>query len=247
MSWFEDWFNSPLYEKLYSNRDFSEAEVVADLIEKELPVSKYSEILDLGCGRGRHSITLAKRGYKVIGIDLSKKAIEKAKVEANKERLKNVEFIVRDMRNPAPRLFDAIVNLFTTFGYFIDDQENENIIYSAAKMLKSDGILFLDYLNPTYVESSLIPSESGVYEDLYYQITRKIEQNMVYKTIQFSGQSIDEPVSYTERVKLYDLDWFAGVFQKYGFKLIETYGSYKGDPFESDSERMIMMAEFSGS
>jgi len=79
MSWFEEWFDSPLYEKLYANRNSDEAERLADLIEKEIPVKKYSTVLDLGCGRGRHSIALATRGYDVTGVDLSEEALAKAR------------------------------------------------------------------------------------------------------------------------------------------------------------------------
>lgn len=243
MSWFEEWFDSPLYEKLYSNRDVSEAAVVANLVEKELPVSKYPDILDLGCGRGRHSVTLAKRGYNVTGIDLSKKAIQKARNAAEKENLKNIHFQIRDMRNPFPQLFDGIVNLFTTFGYFLEDKENKKILSSTASMLKPDGILFLDYLNPSYVRKNLVPAESGSYEDMSYQITRDIKDNMVYKTIQFSGGKLKKPITYTERVKLYDLEWFLEAFQEVGYELQKTYGNYTGKPHTGDSERMILIAK----
>ncbi|PKD43629.1 class I SAM-dependent methyltransferase [Rhodohalobacter barkolensis] len=243
MSWFEDWFDSPLYEKLYSKRDEKEASRIADLIEKEIPVSDYKNILDLGCGRGRNSLALAKRGYHVTGIDLSKKAIQKAKSNAKEKNLKNVDFYIRDMRDPIPKQFDAIVNLFTTFGYFLEDEENKRILRTTAKNLRKDGILFIDYLNPEYVEKNLVPSESGVYENLAYQVTRKIEDEMVFKSIQFKGESLDKPVKYIERVKLYDLDWFKSELNRSGYEITKTYGDYEGGVFQSDSPRMIMIAK----
>lgn len=243
MSWFEDWFDSPLYEKLYSNRDDKDAATLADLIEEVIPVSEYPNILDLGCGRGRHSITLAQRGYQVTGIDLSKKAIKKAKRIAGKQNLENVEFFVRDMRDPLPKQFDAIVNLFTTFGYFLEDEENRKVLINTKKMLAQGGVLFIDYLNPKYVEKNLVPSESGIYENLTYNITRKIKDGMVFKTIQFSDDSLEKPVKYRERVKLYGLEWFRDVLGDSGFKIVETYGNYEGAPFLSESPRMIIVAK----
>ena len=243
MSWFEEWFDSPLYEKLYSNRDEKDAASLAELIEEVIPVSDYRNILDLGCGRGRHSITLAQRGYQVTGIDLSKKAIQKAKRIARQKNLDNVEFFVRDMRAPLPKQFDAIVNLFTTFGYFLEDEENRRVLVNTQKMLKKGGILFLDYLNPHYVEKNLVPSESGMYENLTYNITRKINDGMVFKTIQFSDDSLDKPVKYRERVKLYDLEWFRDVLTESGYDIIETYGNYEGSPFLVESSRMIIVAK----
>ncbi len=67
MNWFEEWFDSPLYEKLYSNRDEEEARRLIEFLEQTLSLNNCTSILDLGCGRGRHSITLARRGYKVKG------------------------------------------------------------------------------------------------------------------------------------------------------------------------------------
>lgn len=242
MSWFEDWFNSPLYEKLYADRDENEASLLADLIEKEIPKDRYKNILDLGCGRGRHSITLAQRGYTVTGTDLSEKAIEKAGRIADELNLTNVEFHIRDMRNSLPDTFDAIVNLFTTFGYFLKDEENSRVLQSAFEMLKPKGIFILDYLNATYVKKNLVPSESGTYGDYHYRITRHIEDRMVFKTIGFSGPTLEKPVTYQERVKLYTLEWFREQFTQNGFKLIKTYGNYHGEPFQPDSKRLLMIA-----
>ena len=243
MSWFEEWFDSPLYEKLYSNRDEKEAASLADLIEEVIPVSDYQNILDLGCGRGRHSITLAERGYQVTGIDLSEKVIEKAKNIAKQKELQNVEFLVRDMRDPIPKQFNAVVNLFTTFGYFLEDEENRRVLRNTPKMLVKGGVLFIDYLNPHYVEKNFMPSESGIYENLIYNVTRKIKDGMVFKTVQFSGESLDKPVKYIERVKLYGLEWFKEVLGECGFKIIETYGNYNGAQFLSESPRMIIVAK----
>lgn len=243
MSWFEEWFDSPLYEKLYSNRNESEAAMLADRIETEIPLPRYREVLDLGCGRGRHSLTLAERGYSVTGIDLSPSAIEKATLLANERGLTDVQFEVRDMREPLDRKFDAVVNLFTTFGYFLDDDENRSVIGSVSSMLKPDGIFIMDYLNPDHVKRNLVDSEEGEYGVYSYRIKRKIEEQMVFKTIRFEGGDLEEPVVYQERVKLYDLKWFKTVHQKYGLTLQKTMGDYSGSDFmDSESPRMVMIS-----
>lgn len=152
MDWFEDWFDSTLYEKLYANRDQKEAQQLINLLEETIPLQPHSKILDLGCGRGRHSISLARKGYHVKGIDLSERAIESAQEKAEGEGLEHVYFQVRDMRNPLPETFDAILNLFTTFGYFLDDNENTRVLDSVVRMLGMNGTFVLDYLNPSYVK-----------------------------------------------------------------------------------------------
>jgi len=243
MSWFEDWFDSPLYEKLYADRDDKEANLLANLIEKELPVDQYPKILDLGCGRGRHSITLARRGYAVTGIDLSTQAVKKAREKASAQGMENLEFHIGDMRESLPFRFDAVLNLFTTFGYFLDDSENAKVLHSVNKMLQMGGVLLIDYLNAQHVENNLVLNESGSYTGITYQVERYIKNGMVFKKIRFSNGNLTEPIEYQERVKLYDLDWFIVHLNQAGFSLEKTYGDYNGNPFrKSESNRLLMIA-----
>jgi 2-polyprenyl-3-methyl-5-hydroxy-6-metoxy-1,4-benzoquinol methylase len=163
MSWFENWFGTPLYEKVYADRNEEEAEMLANLIQEVVPVADYPALLDLGCGRGRHSIALAERGYRVTGLDLSDESIRKARKKAAEKGLDDIEFMKGDMRKPLDGTFDVIVNLFTTFGYFLEDKENLRVIQSAGKMLRKEGILMIDFLNASYVRSNLVQEETGSY------------------------------------------------------------------------------------
>ncbi|MEX0662742.1 MAG: class I SAM-dependent methyltransferase [Balneolaceae bacterium] len=244
MRWFEEWFDSPLYEKLYINRNESEAEDLARLIEKIIPRETYPKVLDLGCGRGRHSLTLAEKGYGVMGIDLSPQAIAKATKKAEKRGLKNVQFKEQDMRIPLDDTFDAVVNLFTTFGYFLEDSENIKVLRSVHSMLRPKGRFMIDFLNTNLVEKNLVRRESGRYENLYFDIERFIEDEMVYKKITFSGDDLEEAVYYQERVKLYDLNWFKQKFDECGFSLKNGWGNYLGEEFNPEkSPRLILLAE----
>lgn len=244
MSWFEEWFDSPLYEFLYAYRNEEEAMKLADLIEREIPVEKYKNVVDVGCGRGRHSITLAERGYNVTGFDLSPQAIKKAKRIAADRGLQNIEFRVQDMRNPLPQRFDAALNLFTTFGYFQDTKENVKVLESVNRMLKSNGFFLIDYMNAIKVEQNLVPEESGTHKGIDYSINRYIENGCVYKVIRFSGDEIKTPKEYTERVKLFDKDWFINQLNESGFWPLHVWGNYEGDSFdENNSPRLIILSE----
>lgn len=244
MSWFEEWFDSPLYEKLYANRDEGEAELLAVLIEKEVPPSSFPQVLDLGCGRGRHSFALAERGYSVTGIDLSPEAIKKARNTARNRGYDEITFKVRDMRDPLSETFDAIFNLFTTFGYFLEDSENLKVLKASDRMLKPGGRLMIDFLNAVKVGQTLVPEENGTYGELSYDIRRFIKNDMVHKEITFSGGSLKKPETYLERVKLYDEKWFRSAFEKCGFTLRNSWGNYDGSAFnENSSPRLILLAE----
>jgi len=244
MSWFEEWFNSPLYEVLYANRNEAEARKLADLVEEKIPHENYPKIVDVGCGRGRHSITLAERGYRTTGIDLSSKAIKKAERIAAERELQHVQFLVQDMRQPLSLRFDAALNLFTTFGYFLEDEENERVLQSVNSMLKKNGLFLIDYFNSKKVENELVPKEKGSHKGVDYTISRYIDNGCVYKNIRFSGDRVDSPKEYNERVKLYDREWFEDVMGRSGFSTREVMGNDSGDPFDkSTSPRLIILAE----
>lgn len=244
MSWFEEWFDSPLYEFLYADRNEEEANKLADLIEREIPVSAYNKVVDVGCGRGRHSITLAQRGYKVTGFDLSPKAIKKAKRKAAERGLQNIDFRVQDMRIPLSERFDAAVNLFTTFGYFLDTKENVKVLENINRMLKPSGCFLIDYMNSDKVKRNLVPEESGTHRGIDYSIRRYIENGCVYKEVRFSGDEITSPKEFTERVQLFNKNWFITNLQESGFRPLHVWGNYEGGPFdERNSPRLIILSE----
>lgn len=247
MNWFEEWFDSPLYEKLYVNRDEKEADRLVQLLEKSLPLQECSKILDLGCGRGRHSINLNKRGYKVTGIDLSEQAIAKARQKAEDMGLENIRFEVRDMRNPLPETFDAVVNLFTTFGYFKSDEENASVLDSVTEMLEPGGIFVLDYLNAPKVRETYRPSDEGEFQGIQYDIRRYISNNSIIKEIEFSGDQVGGSKKYAERVKLYDLPWFKEEMAKRKLEIDQVYGNYEGDDYDPEqSSRLLIISHLEG-
>lgn len=244
MDWFEEWFDSPLYEKLYANRDEKEAERLVQFLEDTLPLEKCSRILDLGCGRGRHSINLNRKGYEVTGIDLSERAIATAREKAESMGLEHIRFEVRDMRDPLPETFDAVVNLFTTFGYFKSDEENASVLESVRQMLKPEGIFVLDYLNAEKVKKQYEPANRGEFHGISYEIQRYLSNNSIIKEIEFSGDKIDGKKQYAERVKLYGLDWFEREMGKRNMEIREVYGDYRGNDFDSEeSPRLLMISQ----
>ena len=134
--WFDEWFNSPFYHILYKNRDDSEAQSFIQNLSQHLDFQQKHKILDLACGKGRHSIYLNKLGFDTVGVDLSEESIHFAKQFEN-ERLK---FVKHDMRNVfRAETFDYVLNMFTSFGYFATEAENLTAISATAKSLKKEG------------------------------------------------------------------------------------------------------------
>ena len=238
MSWFESWFDTKYYHILYKHRDFQEAKKFIFKVVDYLKLSKDAKLLDLACGKGRHSLELNNLGFSVIGIDLSEQSIQFAKTYEN-ERL---NFYVGDMRKAHfENTFNAIFNLFTSFGYFETEQENYSVFDAVFIQLKKDGIFIFDYLNEKLVKNQLVEYEEKIIDSITFKISKRIENDMVIKEIQFE----DEGKSYQffEKVKLFSFENITSQLKNKGFEVISTFGTYNLDNYSENSPRMIIIAK----
>jgi SAM-dependent methyltransferase len=246
MAWYEDWFDSAAYELVYEERDEEEAEKLADLIERAARPEPGASILDVGTGRGRHARVLARRGYRVTGLDLSAHAVAVAQARAEAEGLlpRQVTFVQGDMRAlPFRARFDGVVNLFTSFGYFEDDADHERAIEALAGALRPGGWLVQDFLNAPYVRAHLVPADEKTVEGVRVRQERWVEGAYVHKRITLTPESGGEPQVYTERVHLLTLDDFTRMYERAGLRLVGTFGDYDGGPHTPGSPRLILHAE----
>jgi len=236
-TWFEDWFNSPYYHILYKNRDETEAKRFIDNISLSLDIKNNAKILDLGCGRGRHAIYLSQKGFDVIGIDISPLNIRYAKKFKNDRLL----FNVHDMQKPfKTNYFDYIMNLFTSFGYFEKDEENYLTISSAAKSLKPNGHLIIDFMNAKKVIDNLVEDETKNISGLQFEIHRFFENEFIVKQIKIVDRS--KKYFFQERVKALTIKEFKKYFDASGFKIINLFGDYTLSKFdEKRSDRLILI------
>jgi SAM-dependent methyltransferase len=244
MEWFEEWFDSPLYEKLYSERDDEEAYLLVDLITGLIDPEESPDLLDLACGRGRHSMELARRGFRVTGLDLSERAIQVAREKAQKMPVNKPVFETGDMRNQLDSRFNVIVNLFTSFGYFSDDQDSKKILQNVNGMLLNGGWFVQDYLNPQWIRSNLLSEEKGTLDHIGYQITRKIQDGFVVKMMAFTDSRTGNTATFSERVRLYDMQWFRRAYADASLNTRAVYGNYNGESFdELRSPRIILFSK----
>jgi SAM-dependent methyltransferase len=137
--------------------------------------------------------------------------------------------------------FDIVLNLFTSFGYFDNLADNRKILAAIHKALVPNGLLVLDYLNPTLTKKQLVAAETPKVGDLQFDITRKIEGGFVVKTIEVQKEGKTE--KFREKVRLFDREDFQEFFQAEGFRLEAIWGDYHGTPFAPEtSPRMLLFA-----
>ena len=241
--WFESWFGSPYYHILYEQRDDDEAEAFADALLRYLEPAQGSRMLDIACGEGRLSRSLAARGYDVTGIDLSHASISLAQqAEAQRGEASNLHFFVHDMRMPFYiNYFDVAFNFFTSFGYFAKPRDHKMAARAFAAALKPGGFLVVDYLNRETVLAGLVPEEDVERGGIHFSIRRRYDGTHFIKEIRFTDRQ-GHPQHYTERVAAFGLADFLQLFRKLKLGLVNTFGDYKLQPFEPDkSPRLVMV------
>ncbi|MEC8090741.1 MAG: class I SAM-dependent methyltransferase [Bacteroidota bacterium] len=239
--WFASWFESSYYHSLYAHRDHQEAaSFVAQLIDLIQPKND-ATILDVACGRGRHSLEIHRHGYKVTGIDLSPKNIEYAQKTAQREGIdENVQFMVQDMREPLDKQFSHLLNLFTSFGYFKDPNDNVRTLNAFRAQLAPNGVGVIDYLNPKWVLSNLIESEKLIRDDIEFSIQRQQKGKWLQKDIRFQVNAQD--FHFQEEVELLEVKDFIALFAKANLQLVDLFGDYQLGTFDSEkSSRQILI------
>lgn len=239
-TWFKDWFNSPYYHQLYFNRDESEAAAFIDRLIAHLEPPAGCEMLDVACGKGRHSIYLAKKDFNVTGIDLSEESIEEAKGSEND----NLHFYLHDMRLPFwINYFDYAFNFFTSFGYFKTIREHNNAVRTIAQSLKPGGIFVMDYLNVHYAEDHLVHKTEKEIDNVNYVITKWFDEDHFYKKIIIEDECNTEPIEYEEKVAKFNLGDFTDMFSYEGLQIQEVFGDYSFNNYDvKKSPRLIMIA-----
>jgi SAM-dependent methyltransferase len=238
-NWFKTWFDSPYYHILYKHRDCDEAGIFINNLLGFLRPSPSCRFLDLACGKGRHSIFLNKKGFDVTGIDLSEESIRHASGSENYK----LHFYVHDMRKLfRTNYFDYVLNLFTSFGYFENDRDNQATITSAAKALKKNGILVIDFFNAKKVIDGLKSEDVIEVSGIEFNIRKKLENGFIVKQISFSHRG--EKYIFNERVKALSLPDFQKYFTACNLEIIHLWGDYNLGDFEIDnSDRLIIVGQ----
>lgn len=241
----DDWYRrafGTLYPILYPHRDDAAAsrEIVALLEILRIEAEK-GRALDLACGTGRHTVALREAGFNVYGVDLSPVLLAKAQERS----LLRGRLVRGDMRNlPFQEKFDLVVNLFTSFGYF-SDTENESALCEMARILRPGGLLVMDHINAENLARTLVEEDCRTSGGFRIRQRRRIRDRRVQKEITISGQG-NFRSTIREDVRLYYPDEIRNLLRRGGFRTVELLGSFQGSLLNGESERMIVVARKNG-
>ena len=243
MPWYKEWFGEE-YLELYSHRDDSEAEAHADFVEAHLGGGiKPRAVLDLACGAGRHTAALRQRGYRTLGLDLSLTLLARM-------RARGLPRVSGDMRQLPfqPETFDWVLNFFTSFGYFETERENFRVLEEIVRILIPGGRFLIDLLNPGPALAALEPREVQEREGLRAEIERwydpasqRLNKRIAVETTGIPGEPRGRQRTYMESVRLYRPEEVTIGLRWAGLEVDNLFGNFQGDPYERDSERLILL------
>ncbi|OYD16467.1 hypothetical protein CH333_03320 [candidate division WOR-3 bacterium JGI_Cruoil_03_44_89] len=241
MEWWKSFFDEPYGEAILESFE-ERASGEVDFIEDVLSLPKNAKILDLCCGLGRHSIELAKRGYEVTGVDVTSQYLETARTKA-KEKGVEIDFIESDMRNISfYEEFDAVINMFTSFGFFEEENYNLKVLQNVSNALKPKGKFLIDVINRDWIIKNYKERdwrESG--EGLVLEV-RKFD---LARSINYGKQIIirgEERIEKNVSLRMYSFHELKAMLESVGFEVIAFYGSFEKGELTFDSMRMKIVS-----
>jgi SAM-dependent methyltransferase len=233
--WFEEWFGEE-YLALYPERDQEEAEQMAELIHRHVMLAPGSPALDLACGAGRHMAAMSARWW-TVGLDLSPALLRIARAEHPELCLLRGDMRWLPFRSGT---FALVANLFTSFGYFREDEQHVQVVSEIARVLRQGGWLVLDYLNAPHVRRTLVPVDERRVGSRVVEQRRHISEDgrFVIKSITLA----DEGRVFSERVRLFEVPELRAMLAQCGLELTDLAGNYDGAPWSANAPRAILFA-----
>jgi len=244
-SWHDDdAFWRVIEPALFTKQRFATATTDVESIIELLALRPGARILDLCCGPGRHAVELARRGFRVTGVDRMASFLERARAQAARWEVE-LELVEADMRAfSRPGAFDAIVNLFTSFGYFADERENERVLANMHRSLTDGGVALIEILGKEAVarrwqertwnelDDGTLVCEERVVADGWERLDSRW---IVVRPDGTRG-------SFTGTQRIYSAREMREMLGRAGFADVAVYGTLRGGPYVGDVDRLVAVA-----
>lgn len=220
-------------------------EAASEEIDAVLSLSEIQSgaILDMGCGIGRHSLELARRGFQVTGVDRTQIYLSKAAQQADGQGL-DIKFIKADMRDfQSEEEFDGALSLFTTFGYFEAPAENQQVIHNIYEALKSRGVLVMDMMGKEILARIFLERGWQQVGDYYFLEERSISRDWSWIENRWILIGDDEHYEMEVSHWVYSAAELKAMLMVSGFRDIQIYGDLAGAPYDISAKRLVAVAK----
>jgi SAM-dependent methyltransferase len=241
--WFEsDWFWDTFGPIMFDENTLSKTDEEVEGVMKLTGVKPGSHILDVCCGFGRHSLELSRWGYKMTGIDRTASYIKRAVMSAKKENL-DCRFFEDDVRTFTLKdPCDGAICMWNSFGYTEDIADDDLILKKTYDSLKQGGFFLLDTPGKEVIASGFEPNTWFERGDTKILLEYRIDLNWTVLTNRWLFLEKDSTIKEFEfSQRIYSALELAQMLYKAGFETIDIYGSWQGDPYDNNGERLIVI------
>ena len=244
--------DTPWYTQFYG-RDYLQAlgpgltntAQEAEFVVSALALRPGDRVLDLACGQGRHAVLLAKRGIDVTGQDQSAEYLQDARAAAERHGV-DLPLVNSDMRTISFEVqFDAVISMFTSFGYFESEADNRRVLTEICNALKPDGHLLIDLVNREWVIANNQPTERRVNSDGTVVLERRelnLQTSRNHVTFTFVDRNGKRRESVGHQIRLYTLTEIIQMMAGAGLTYVRVYGGFDSEPYTPSTRRMIVIA-----
>ncbi|MBD3285126.1 methyltransferase domain-containing protein [candidate division WOR-3 bacterium] len=242
--WWSSFFDDNWKRLGFDSIDAEQTSAETDFIVKSLDLKPKQKVLDQVCGVGRHCLEMARRGFEnVVGLDLTQAYVKEAIVKAEHEDLA-VEFVRGDMKDLpfTDESFDAVFNIFTSFGYFQDERDNQRVFNEVARVLRPGGRFLLDVVHRDYIVRHFQAKGWTEYSGEYVMEERRLDLTTSRNecTWVYVGKEgrIERPLS----LRMYSLHELVGMFTRGGLEFSDAWGTWDFQPLTFDHFRQKLLA-----
>ncbi len=207
-----------------------------------LGVKKGARVLDLCCGPGRHSLELARRGFRVTGVDRTPLYLTRARSSARREKL-SIEFVRCDMRDfRRESAFDAVINLFTSFGYFENPADDRKVAANVYACLKPGGRLIMELMGKEILARIFLPRSWSILGEYLVLEQHHIEKGWGWIENRWSLIKKGKIENFKLSHRLYSAVELTGLLADVGFSAFEVYGDFARAPYDHTARRLVIVA-----
>lgn len=241
------WYNQDSYwttfeSMLFHRKRMADTAAQVDHIIKLLQIEPDAKILDLACGIGRHSLEFARRGFPVTGVDRTKPYLDKAKKQAAAAGL-SIEFINEDMRKfYREASFDVVINMFTSFGYFEQAEDDRQVVENVFRSLKSGGKFLVEMMGKELIARDFRERDWNEVNGVIILEDRKLLNNWEKIESRWTILKDDQQIEYTFVLRLYSAVELSMLLKQCGFSEVNVYGSLEGIDYDHRAKRLVAVA-----
>lgn len=243
-AWYDDdAFWHAFAPTMFRQKQFDAAADEIDCVLALAPIEPGAAVLDICCGPGRHSLELARRGYRVTGVDRTRELLDMAREKARQEDL-SLELLECDARDfSRPDTFDLAINLYTSFGYFEDQDDDRRMAQGVFEALKSGGRLVMEMMGKEVLARIFTPRNWEEIDDVILLQERTLAASWRWIENRWILLRGAERHEFRFGHRLYSADELCRLLAEVGFAPTTVYGSLAGVPYDQGATRLVVVAE----